>query len=235
MSLLEIRVGRPVELVQLRELRSHWPDCPPCSYARTPVDGPVQVTLEDGIQGNTAGFPTHIEDSKDRAALVFNELTYKALADEFPDCKETLVRGGFAENFVVNSPELLPSVVCIGDVFRIGGCVFEVSGSRYPCPKIDAWHNVNGLKKRVLEQGWSGYFLRVVESGTCCAGDDMTLLKRPHPGYSIEEVARGLWGPADQQDSSVEFLSYLADMPQLISRHFRDTARTRLNRIQNMT
>ena len=185
----------------------------------------------DGLAGNGAGFPSHIEDARDRTALVFNELTYDLLSEEFPQCRDTLVRGGFAENFVVTSPDLLPSVVCVGDVFRVGSALFEVSGPRFPCPKVDAWHNTSGLKAKSLENGWSGYFLRVLEPGVCCAGDDMTLLSRPHPGFTVERICIGLWGPGAEKDISVEFLSYVAnDLPQLMERRFKDTARTRLQR-----
>ena len=131
---------------------------------------------------------------------------------------------------MVDDPALLPGEVCIGDRYKIGTAVFVVSGPRQPCPKVDAMHGVKGLTKFTLERGWAGYFLMVENEGSCFVGDAIELLDRPFPGFTLERVARGLWGPTDQLDQSFEFLSTLAQMEPLIPRHYRDVAISRLER-----
>lgn len=216
----------------MREVRPGWPAGCSTAWMRRDTADPIAVTLENGLAGNGAGFPSHIEDSRDRAALVFNELTYQHLLTIFPQCTETFVRGGFSENFVVNSPDLLPNVVCIGDIFRVGTALFELSGPRFPCPKVDAWHNTSGLKTTCMENGWGGYFLRVLSPGVCKAGDQFDLISRKHPGFTVERISRALWGPEDTREHSVDFLTYVVEMPELMERRYKDTAQTRLSRLK---
>lgn len=74
----------------------------------------------EGIEGNRAGFPGHLNDILDRAVLVFYEPMYEQLREKFPTASSTLQRGGFGENLIVDHPSLDPAVVCIGDTFQIG-------------------------------------------------------------------------------------------------------------------
>jgi len=86
------------------------------------------------------------------------------------------------------------------------------------------------MTQKALENGWGGFFLRVVTPGKCQVGDEMKQLSRKYPGYTIQRVSQGLWGPKKVQDNSIEFLTALANMEELIPRGYRDTAETRLDR-----
>ncbi len=142
-------------------------------------------------------------------------------------------RGCFGENFVVNHPDLLPCVVCIGDVYQIGKqAVFQVTGPRMPCPKVDSYLGLTGITALGRKTGWTGYFLQVVTEGTCETGDEIVLLNRPFPGITIEHVARGLWGDSEEQDHSESFLTTLSQIECLMPRHYRDTAIQRLQRLE---
>ena len=66
----------------------------------------------------------------------------------------------------------------------------------------------------------------------CRAGDLLIHKSRPHPGFTIERISRGLWGDDSDNDTSEDFLEYVANMDELIEKHFKDTARLRLDRIR---
>ena len=108
--------------------------------------------------------------------------------------------------------------------------MFFVTGPRFPCPKVDAWHSATGMTQYVKEHGFAGYFLRVLEEGECQAGDTFELLARPHPSYTVQRVSEGLWGGKELEDNSEEFLQALVAMDELIDRGYRETARNRLAR-----
>jgi MOSC domain-containing protein YiiM len=234
-SILELRVGMPKNPDEIREVKPCWPPMANGSAYDKVVVGPTVTVKRDGMEGNAAGFPGHIDDMQNRAILVYNENTYDQLQQLFPDCQSTLVRGGFGENILVNHDSLLPSVVCIGDKFRIGTTVCVVTGPRPPCPKVDAWHATKGLTKYCKENGTAGYFLRVDTEGICSVGDVFELLERPYPTFTIERVSQGLWATDDRMDNSEHFLSTLAGMNMLIRRHYRDTATIRLERLHAET
>ena len=73
--------------------------------------------------------------------------------------------------------------------------------------------------------------MRVLQEGQISTGDEFILLERLYHGYTIERISQGLWGKEDARDDSEAFLSALAGMPELIGRHYRETANTRLQRI----
>ena len=234
-TVLEIRASSPINPDVIRASRPSWPAMEYDSAYDKPIVGPtVQVTTM-GIEGNASGFPTHISDTINRAILLFNEPTYATLKDKFPDAAESLVRGGFGENLVVNHPNFVPFEVCVGDKYQIGNVVCMVTGPRAPCPKVDGWHGVKGMTAYCRENGLAGYFMKVLQEGTFSVGDEVLLLERKYPGYSIERIAQGLWGPSEVKDDSLEFLTSLANMEELIGRHYRETAQTRLDRIATRT
>jgi MOSC domain-containing protein YiiM len=171
-----------------------------------------------------------------RTALVINQLVYNDFEAHLPGASSKMFPGSFGENFIVNHPRLHPSEACIGDVYRIGkdkeGAIFEISGPRMPCPKVDAYLGLTGVTALGRKTGWTGYFFKVVKPGICRKHDEIVLLERPYPGMSITRVARGLWGSAEEQESTEEFFETLAGIECLIPRHYRDVAAQRLERLR---
>lgn len=226
-TLLEIRMGKVLSPETYKEKLPLWPETNPSAYWKINVPE-IEANLA-GLIGNEIGHPVHLEESIYRGALVYNQMNNELFLPFFPD--HVISVGDFGENFVVNHPSLLPNEVCIGDQYQIGSIRFHVTGPRKPCPKIDAAQQFKGVQKVALENGWAGFFLRVDQEGKCVVGDEIILLHRPHPGYTIQRVAQGIWGPPEKQDNSIEFLTALANMEELMPRGYRETAKTRLARL----
>jgi MOSC domain-containing protein YiiM len=70
--------------------------------------------------------------------------------------------------------------VCIGDIYRIGGALIQVTQGRIPCSSISSYNGVEQFLNRVFTTGLTGYFFRVLEEGTI-AGDSDIELVAPHP------------------------------------------------------
>ena len=71
--------------------------------------------------------------------------------------------GGFGENLTIAG--LDESSVCIGDRWQAGNVVFEVSQPRQPCWKMGRRWNIADLPKQVIQNGKSGWYLRVLVEG----------------------------------------------------------------------
>ena len=95
--------------------------------------------------------------------------------------------GGFGENFTVEG--LSEADVCIGDVYRVGEAVVEVSQPRGPCYKIAYRWGLPDLVRIVEETGRHGWYLRVLQEGAVEAGREMALEARPHPGWTVRRAA----------------------------------------------
>lgn len=112
--------------------------------------------------------------------------------------------GQFGENFTVRG--MTDDAVHVGDVFKIGGAVVEVTQPRVPCFKLGIKMGIEGFERRFLDSLRVGFYLRVLEEGEVGAGDvcerirtdpeRMTVRQLNNTGYfdtdDLEEVRRAL-------------------------------------------
>ncbi|MCD1259941.1 MOSC domain-containing protein [Paenibacillus athensensis] len=94
-----------------------------------------------------------------------------------------LGHGAFGENVTVRG--LLETEVCIGDIFRLGEAVVQVSQPRQPCFKLAARYGVADLVQRVQDSGFTGYYFRVLEEGVLPARPELRLLERDAGGVTV--------------------------------------------------
>lgn len=70
----------------------------------------------------------------------------------------------FGENLTVLN--LNEDNVCIGDIFRMGTALVQVSQPRQPCKTLAARYGRNDMVKLVVDCGYTGFYFRVLEEGT---------------------------------------------------------------------
>jgi MOSC domain-containing protein YiiM len=170
---------------------------------KEPVDGRRAVGVL-GLEGDEqADLVNH--GGPDKALLVYSVENLARWRDVLGDVHP----GGFGENLSVSG--LDETIACIGDRYRIGESVVEVSQPRQPCWKLDRRWRRRDLSARVIASGWSGWYVRVLEPGTMGAGDAVELVDRPHPGWPIARAARIM----HRVDSDPRAAAELASLPEL--------------------
>jgi MOSC domain-containing protein YiiM len=87
--------------------------------------------------------------------------------------EEPLPPGSMGENLTLQG--LLESDVWIGDRLHVGSTVLEVTEPRQPCFKFNAKMGFSHAVKMMVQSGYSGFYLRVVETGKIAAGDSVAL------------------------------------------------------------
>ena len=114
--------------------------------------------------------------------------------------------GWFGENFTVS--QLTETSVCIGDIYRVGTAIVQVSQPRGPCWKLAARWAQPDLPKRVVATGRSGWYLRVLEEGAVARDCLVTLESRPWAAWSIARVNEVTYARADaaKQDERLALL-----------------------------
>jgi MOSC domain-containing protein YiiM len=117
--------------------------------------------------------------------------------------------GGFGSNLAVAG--LTEDMVHIGDRFRLGSALIEVSQPRQPCWKIEHRFGHKGLVARIIESGRSGWYFRVLETGEVAAGDSLERVAIGARDWSITRAFRALVAGKATRDELAE----LADLPQL--------------------
>lgn len=99
--------------------------------------------------------------------------------------------GQFGENFTV---EAMPEdVIRVGDAFRVGGAVVEVSQPRPPCFKLGIRMGLPKFPKMFLGSGRVGFYMRVLEEGEVGAGDVFWRLARDPEGMTVREMSNLLF------------------------------------------
>ncbi len=182
---------------------------------KRPVSGTVSVSNE-GLQGDERA-DRRVHGGLDKAVLAYS---FDHRADWQSEIDIDVGQpGGFGENFTVsgNSEE----TVCIGDVVEIGSAVLQVSQPRQPCWKLARlWKNPQ-LVKKVARNGRTGWYYRVLQEGEVEAGNEFTLVDRPHSTWTIAASNRALF----HGDLSVVNMRELSELKELAESWKRDLLR----------
>ena len=106
--------------------------------------------------------------------------------------------GAFGEN--ISTSGLTESAACIGDRYRLGSALVEISQGRQPCWKLGHRFGIATLPATVVTSRRGGWYYRVIEDGAVGAGDALDLMERPLPDWSVEHVFHLLIGGAGKRE-----------------------------------
>ena len=149
---------------------------------KQPVDGPARITRE-GIVGDEQA-DRRVHGGPEKAVHHYAAENYVRLAERFPQIAADLVVGSIGEN--VSTSGVDETSVCIGDIYRLGSALVQVSQPRRPCWKIDARYGVAGITAFINESGHTGWYYRVLEEGVAAPGDSFTLEERLQGAVSLD-------------------------------------------------
>ncbi|WP_271218004.1 MOSC domain-containing protein [Streptosporangium carneum] len=103
-----------------------------------------------------------------------------------------LRNGCFGENLTTEGLDVNGAV--IGERWRVGTAVIEVTGPRVPCLVFRNWLGEKGWIKRFTQAGRVGAYLRVVELGDLGSGDAVEIVARPEGSVTVTESFRAYHG-----------------------------------------
>ena len=66
--------------------------------------------------------------------------------------------------------------VCIGDIFRVGTAVVQVSQPRQPCSTLAVRYDRSDMVKLVVDSGRTGFYFKVLQNGVVRQGDTISLI-----------------------------------------------------------
>src|SRR5699024_7130763 len=124
---------------------------------------------------------TKVHGGPEKALFAYPEAHYEYWREQLG--KESMVAGGMGENLVIEGADEFTTF--IGDVYRFGEAVIEVSQPRRPCWKPARRHRVLDLALQIQNSGRTGWYYRVLEEGYVEANVTLELIDRPHPEWSI--------------------------------------------------
>ena len=180
--LVSVNVGLPSDIP--------WKDRTVYTGAfKEPVAGPRMVrrlNVDGDGQGDLGG-----HGGEYRAVLVYQMDSYRHWAKEFQ--RDDLVPGMLAENFTVEG--LPDGEVCIGDQYRIGNAVFEVTQPRVTCYRAGIRINEPRMAALLVAHRRPGFYLRVVCEGEVEAGQEIVKVASGPEHVSVAEIDALLYLP----------------------------------------
>ncbi len=187
------------------------------AIAKQAASGPLELTLA-GFAGDEQADKVH-HGGRDMAVHHYPAEHYgywRSLMGEHPLLAHA---GAFGEN--VSTAGLTEDAVCIGDRYRLGTALVEVSQGRKPCWKQGRRLGDPQIVSRMVRQRFSGWYYRVIVPGRVAAGDAMALTARVAPEWTVERVFALLIAGEGKHDPAA--LRALARL-EVLSENWREKA-----------
>ena len=177
MKLLSVNVAEPRTIFhKLRLVRT--------GIFKTPVKGRVMMRRLNIDGDGQADLKNHGGEYK--AVYTYDIQNYAHWKKELG--RDDFAHGQFGENLTTEG--MAEDQVCIGDIFRIGGAVAEVTQPRNPCFKLGIRVADKMFVRNFLESGLLGIYLRVIEEGEIGAGDAFKRIGAGPEQITVREMAR---------------------------------------------
>ncbi|MBP1149625.1 MOSC domain-containing protein [Methylocaldum sp. RMAD-M] len=161
---------------------------------KEPTKGPVKAGAF-GLEGD-AQVDLKNHGGKDKAIYVYTVENYRFWERELE--KPSLPFGQFGENFTVSG--MPDESVHIGDVFRIGKIVVQVTQPRVPCFKLGIKMGDPSFVNVFLSSGRTGFYFRVLEEGEVRSGDTIVRLREDEEQLNIKDAMLAIVkGPRQQE------------------------------------
>ena len=151
---------------------------------KSEVSVPLQLS-EAGFVGDMQG-DTVRHGGPEKAVHHYPFDHYAFWIGEFGEQPILANPGAFGENIATLG--LTEGEAAIGDVFRLGSAVIEISQGRQPCWKLNERFAQKDMARKVQETGRTGWYYRVIEPGTVVPGDHLSLLERRSPEWTLARI-----------------------------------------------
>ncbi len=145
-----------------------------------------RLNIDGDGQGDLLG-----HGGPNRAVFVYQLESYRYW-QEFLS-RDDLVHGQFGENLTIEG--MTDDQVCIGDRYRIGSALFEVSQPRVTCYRLGIRMNEPQMPALVVAHRRPGFYFRVLEEGEVQAGDTIERVERGPEAMTVAEIDGLLYLP----------------------------------------
>jgi MOSC domain-containing protein YiiM len=131
--------------------------------------------------------------------------------DHYPYWNRRLGRdlkpGAFSENLTVSGA--IETEMCVGDVFRIGEAMVQISQPRMPCAKLASKNGSKMLPKLIADTGYTGFYVRVLSEGLVAVGDGFDLFRAHPERITIADVNSIIY----EKSCDIALVKRLAELP----------------------
>lgn len=150
---------------------------------KTQVNREIMLTilgLEDDQQAETK-----FHGGPDRALCHYPREHYTYWQSQYPEQQERFTAPLFGEN--ISTLGMNENNVHIGDIYRWGEALIQVTQPRSPCYKLNTYLNIENISLIMQESGRCGWLYRVTKAGKVSKNQPLELITR-HSDISVAEA-----------------------------------------------
>jgi MOSC domain-containing protein YiiM len=199
----------PILAVLVGKVRAFRGENEPSAIGKQPVEHAVAVGAL-GLAGDEQA-DRAVHGGIDKAIHHYPADHYAGWRQQLGDVPLLDTPGAFGEN--ISTTGLNETNVFLGDRFRLGTALVEVSQARQPCWKLDHRFGTKGVMAQVVKTRRTGWYYRVLEPGQVRAGDTLELVERPYSDWPLASLF-GLLIGGEAKDRPAD-LRALRDVPVL--------------------
>ncbi|MFZ3236885.1 MAG: MOSC and FAD-binding oxidoreductase domain-containing protein [Stellaceae bacterium] len=150
-----------------------------------------RLNIDGDGQGDLAG-----HGGEHRAVFVYQIESYRYWENHLG--RTDFTHGQFGENFTVEG--LSDDEVCIGDRYRVGSALFEVTQPRVTCYRVGIRMDEPQMAALLVSHGRPGFYFRVLEEGEVEAGGEIVRVMRGPESMTVAAVNALLYKPGHPAD-----------------------------------
>ncbi|MGB3897411.1 MAG: MOSC domain-containing protein [Mesorhizobium sp.] len=157
--------------------------------AKAPVERPLRLGT-NGFEGDEQA-DRRVHGGPEKAVHHYPFDHYPVWRTELGFLPVLQRAGGFGENISATGPT--EASVAVGDIFRLGTALIQVSQGRQPCWKLNRRFEVLDMARRVQRTGRTGWYYRVLQPGTVEPQDRLDLIDRLAPDWTLHRLWHALY------------------------------------------
>jgi len=161
---------------------------------KKPTDKPIYLTKNDVINDEVSNRLNH--GGYYKACYMFSAEEYPYWKNLYPNLEWTW--GMFGENLTV--ADFDETTVYLGDTYKVGEAVVQVSQYRQPCYKLGYKFGAQKMLKEFIEHGFGGTYLSILEEGYVNVDDEFTLVERPENSLTVAELFQLVFAKEKDQE-----------------------------------
>ncbi|CAZ94684.1 MOSC domain-containing protein [Zobellia galactanivorans] len=174
MEIISTNIGRPTTVIWNGKNEQ-------TGIFKSPVEEPLFLGKTDVAKDSVIDRKHHAGINK--ACFLFSVDHYDYWKKLYPDLEWKW--GMFGENLSVSG--LDESIVRIGDIYKIGSALVQISQPREPCYKLGIRFNDQGILKKYIDYGYPGTYVRILEEGEVRKGEQFILIEQSTNELTVKD------------------------------------------------
>ena len=156
-----------------------------------------QVSVDKlGIKGDIQA-DKRFHGGPEKALHQYALSSYEKIIKRYPLLHKKAKPGMIGEN--LSATDMNEYNVCIGDIYKVGSSILQVSSPRIPCWKIDAKFKQPDLNQFISEHRLNGWYYRVLQAGDITINDELVLQQRPNTSVTVDTMLKVIAAKAEAQ------------------------------------